>query len=41
MFRDYNHRGEVFAASVRALGSAAAFGSAAAPDGTVPPGGAA
>jgi UDP-N-acetylmuramoylalanine--D-glutamate ligase len=35
MFRDYNHRGEVFAASVRALGSAAA------PDGTALPGGAA
>src|SRR5580704_15312476 len=40
MFRDYNHRGEVFAASVRALGSAAAFGSAA-PERTAPPEGAA
>ena len=53
MFRDYTHRGEVFAASVRALGSATGFGSATAPDeaaapdataaqgGTAPPEGAA
>jgi UDP-N-acetylmuramoylalanine--D-glutamate ligase len=40
MFRDYNQRGEVFAASVRALGSAA-LARAGAPDGTAPPPGAA
>jgi UDP-N-acetylmuramoylalanine--D-glutamate ligase len=39
MFRDYNHRGEVFAASVRALASAAARASAAAPDASAAPGG--
>jgi UDP-N-acetylmuramoylalanine--D-glutamate ligase len=41
MFRDYNHRGEVFAASVHALGSVAEFVSAAAADGSDAPGGAA
>ena len=41
MFRDYNHRGEVFAASVRALASAAESGSIPAPGTTAPPKGAA